>query len=201
MIDDGVRQAQALSEAERRADGAIKAERHARTTSHILAVVVAILLITCVVVGVWAYYSTRPSGASNNPTGPSPNPSPSPGTYWFNKSFSGTASQVNGGCVATPNECTPYWFDFNVTCPTGNMVLNGTWSNAAGFPTMLRISSDGAILATSGGDVPWYGTTNASSGSFHVIAHETVSFRMLSAWDMSQEISIDGTQDSWSVIL
>jgi hypothetical protein len=173
-----------------------------QTVAVVVAFAVGVLLTAGTAIGVAAFYAGQSASSSvaSAPT-TSPPPSPAAGTYWFNSSFSGTAAQEGGGCVTAPSQCTPLWIDFNVTCPTGNMNLTGTWSNAAGFPTMVRMSVNGTVLATSGGDVPWYGTANASSGSFHLIAHGTVEFRMLSAWDMSQEIYINGERQSYSVIL
>jgi hypothetical protein len=199
MANPEVERAQSQAEASR---AAAKRAGQKQWVAIVAAFALGVILTAGAAIVVVAYNANQATPAAT-PSAPAPPPSSTPaaGTYWSNSSYTGQADQMGGGCVTTPSECTPFWFDFNVTCPTGNMVLNGTWSNIAGFPTMLQLSVNGTVIATSGGDVPWYGEVNASSGHFHLIAHGTVEFRMLSAWDMSQEANINGVRDSYSVIL
>lgn len=202
MIDKSIEEAQVRSQTERKEAQSQRKVRNVRIATIIGAFAVGVLVASGVAAVLWYYYPNQATSSSSgqNPTPPS---GPAPGTYWYNTSFSGDAIQMLGGCVATPGQCTTYWFDFNVSCPTGNLILIGSWTDniSGGFPTVVRISSGGVVLATSGGDVPYYGSQNASWGNFDVTAHGTVFFRMLSAWDMNEQISISGESHSWSVIL
>src|SRR5208282_1454584 len=124
-----------------------------RKKSRSLWMVIAALVVVIAVIGTLgfsSYLSPKSGSPTQAPSNPGP---PKPGIYWSNTSFSGEAADLDN--IA--------WSDFNVSCPTGNVILKGNWfsgyeglGNVAvntsqyGGPAIVQIISGGVVLATAG---------------------------------------------------